>query len=370
MNHKITFGIVGGYGATGRVVVSELWKSCHGEILIGGRDLAKGSALAAEFDGRVSAAPLDALDSSSLHDFCSRCSIVVNCGAPVMVLQDRVAQAAFRTHCHYVDAADLLVVKEQILPHSQEIAASGLSFVISAGWFPGMSELLPLYADALARTKMETIESSTVYFGDSSEWSDNALREAAWLIRRLGQSRRGYFHNGEWVRAGLFNASREIDLGSRIGRCRFYLFSNPEFSEIGARLNDCTLSAYGCIPGWQTAVASTLISMLPVSEAIGARLLRNAFRKNRLPVGGFIVVKVDGRSQGHRLALKVQLVYEEGCEYWINGLVPATVARMISENKDVETGVHFLANAVDPAAFIAELRKSGVEQSEELEACN
>jgi short subunit dehydrogenase-like uncharacterized protein len=48
MNRTFTFGIVGGYGATGRVVVSELRKSCEGKILIGGRDLAKGTALAKE----------------------------------------------------------------------------------------------------------------------------------------------------------------------------------------------------------------------------------------------------------------------------------------------------------------------------------
>ncbi len=41
---------------------------------------------------------------------------------------------------------------------------------------------------------------------------------------------------------------------------------------------------------------------------------------------------VGGRSQGRRLALKVQLVYEEGSEYWINGLVPATVATPKSDD--------------------------------------
>ncbi len=75
MSQTITFGIVGGYGASGRVVVSELWKTCNGELLIGGRDLAKGKALAAEFESRVSAAHLDVLDARSLDDFCSRCSI-------------------------------------------------------------------------------------------------------------------------------------------------------------------------------------------------------------------------------------------------------------------------------------------------------
>ncbi|HLJ29700.1 MAG TPA: hypothetical protein VKY85_23535 [Candidatus Angelobacter sp.] len=61
MSGTSTFGIVGGYGATGRVVASELWKY-DGEILVGGRDLAKGKALAAEFDHRVSAVHLDILD--------------------------------------------------------------------------------------------------------------------------------------------------------------------------------------------------------------------------------------------------------------------------------------------------------------------
>src|ERR1700733_10387581 len=136
MSRTATFGIVGGYGATGRIVASKLWKSCDGEILVGGRDLAKGKSLAAEFDHRVSALSLDVLDANSLDNFCSRCSIIVNCAGPVMVLQDRVAQAAFRNQCHYIDPAGMSLVKERMLPHGREIEESELSFVISAGWMP------------------------------------------------------------------------------------------------------------------------------------------------------------------------------------------------------------------------------------------
>jgi hypothetical protein len=50
----------------------------------------------------------------------------------------------------------------------------------------------------------------------------------------------------------------------------------------------------------------------------------------------------------------------------MNGLVPAIVGRMISEGKSVRPGVHFLAEAVDPIAFMAELKKAGVEQTENL----
>ncbi len=122
MNERLRFGIVGGYGATGRAAASEIWKSGAGDIVIGGRDLAKAKALAAQFDHRVSAARVDVLDASSLDSFCNSCSIIVNCGGPVMALQDRVAQSAFRTRCHYVDIAGLSFVKEGMLAHGREIA--------------------------------------------------------------------------------------------------------------------------------------------------------------------------------------------------------------------------------------------------------
>lgn len=371
MSRTVTFGIVGGYGATGRMVASELWKSCDGEILVGGRDLAKGKAVAAQFDNRVSAAHLDILDAHSLDDFCSRCSIVVNCAGPVMVLQNRVAQAGFRQRCHYVDAAGMSLVKERMLPHSREIEDLGLSFVLSAGWNPGLSELLPVYADAQARAsaKMDTIESLSVYFGDSGEWSTSALRDGFRYIRQSGLRSPGYFHKGEWTRAKMSEASRRVDLGDPVGAGRFALFLTPELGEVGRRLNDYDVFMYTYLSGFRTAMAATLMAVVPLPEGLGVRLVRNVFRRNRLPVDGFVTAQILGRSQGRRLALTVQVVYKERRDYWIHGLVLATVARLVAEGKGVQAGVHFLADAVDPIAFMAELRKAGVEQTENLEPC-
>src|SRR5262249_46319987 len=266
MSRTVTFGIIGGYGATGRVVVSELWKSCKGEILIGGRDLAKGTALARELGSRVSAAHLDVLDGRSLDDFCSQCSIIVNCAGPVMVLQDRVAQAAFRRRCHYIDIAGLTFVKERMLRHSRQIADFGLSFVVSAGWMPGISELVPIYAHAQARSKMDSIESLTVYFSDSGQWSDNALRDAAWYVHQAGL--RGvaacyapgagfvipsYSRGGGRPRPKISTASRKVDLGDPVGRRRFSLVSVPELDEIARQLADCDVFIYSYLSGFRTA---------------------------------------------------------------------------------------------------------------------
>jgi saccharopine dehydrogenase (NAD+, L-lysine forming) len=369
MTKAITFGVVGGYGASGRIVVSELHKSCNGEVLIGGRDLAKGKAFAAEFERGVSAVHLDVLDAHSLDEFCGRCSIVVNCAGPVMVLQDRVAQAAFRAHCHYVDPCGMAIVKERMLPHDREIADLGLSFVVSAGWTPGITEVFPVYTYAQAKSRFDSIESVTVYSSDSGEWSDNALRDGVCFIRHAGLSRPGYFRQGEWVRAKMSQASRKVDLGDPIGLRRFSLFSMPELSEVGRRLPDCDFLAYAYLSGLRNAVAFMLIALFPLSEQSGIRLLRGMFRRNRLPVAGFVVVHAIGRSASRRVALRTRIVFDAGRDYWINGVALATVARMISEGQGVQPGVHFLADAVDPAGFIAELRQAGLELTESLEPC-
>ncbi|MBZ5727571.1 MAG: saccharopine dehydrogenase NADP-binding domain-containing protein [Acidobacteriia bacterium] len=361
---RATFGIVGGYGATGSAVASELSKSSDGEMLIGGRDLAKAQALAAQLNGRASAAQLDILDARSLDGFCSRCSTVVNCAGPVMALQDRVAQAALRARCHYLDPAGLSFVRERLLPHSREIEEVGLSFVVSAGWMPGLGDLLPVYADAMARAKMETIESLSVYFADSGEWSANALRDAAWYLRQTGLRSPGYFHQGQWTRAKMSESSRLVDLGDPVGSRRFAMYSLPELSEVGCRLNQYDVFTYTYLSGFRTAIASTLLALVPLPEGLRLRMLRNVFRRNRLSVDGFVVVHVLGRSQARRLALTVQVVFRDRRDYWIHGLVLATAARMVSEGKGVRAGVHFLSAAVDPIAFMTELRKAGIELTE------
>jgi len=367
LNQPITYGIVGGYGAAGSVVTSELWKCEGAEILVGGRDLEKGNALAARFESRVSAAQLDVLDPASLDGFCSRCSTIVNCAGPVIVLQDRVAQAALRNRCHYVDAAGMLMVKESLLARQREIEDLGLSFVVSAGWMPGLSELLPAYADAVAKARMQTIESLTVYFADGGEWSDSALRDGAWYIHERGLRSPGYFHKGEWTKAATSAAMRKVNLGADVGAGCFCMYSTPEMEDIGKRLSHCDVFTYTYLSGMRTALATTLMALLPLPEGTGVRLLRNVFRRNRFPVGGLVVVEVVGRSEGVRKTLKAQITFEAGQDYRIHGVALATAARLVSSRQGVRAGVHFLADAVDPVAFVGDIRRAGVKFSGSFE---
>jgi hypothetical protein len=124
------------------------------------------------------------------------------------------------------------------------------------------------------------------------------------------------------------------------------------------------------LSGFRTAITATLMALVPLPEGLGVRSLWNLFRRNRPPVDDFVAAQIVGRSQGRRLALTVQIVYKDRRDYWIFGLALATVAHIVWESKGVQAGVHFLADAVDPTAFLAELRKAGVELTENFEPCS
>jgi len=365
MDRAATFGVIGGSGSTGKAVAKELRSSTNKAILIGGRSVAGLEAVAADLGAAVSAVQVDVRDPRSLQKFCGRCSVVVNCAGPVSELQDRVAQAALRTGSHYVDVAGLTLVLERMMPHDHELSALGLACVVSAGWLPGMTELLAAYSLAVSRTRMDAIHSVSIHSGDSGEWSNSAMRDIVWYLRKFGRRRPRYLRHGEWVRAKLSEVLIDKDMGGPIGRCLFSMSCLPEVAELIGRLKNCDGRAYTYLASRRTAVVGSLIALLPFSRDFAIRTIGPALHAESLPVGGFSVVEIQGRSEDREVLHRYQVMFERGRGYWMTALVAATVARLISEGGQVNTGVHFLVDAVDPVTLMQELRKVGVSQMQE-----
>jgi hypothetical protein len=275
-----------------------------------------------------------------------------------------VAQAALRTRSHYVDVAGLTLVRESMMPHDHELSLLGLACVVSAGWLPGMTELLPAYSLAMSKTRMDAIDSVTIHSGDSGEWSNSAMRDIVWYLRKFGRRRPRYIRKGEWVRAKLPEVLIERDVGSPVGRCLFSMSCLPEMAELIGRFKGCDGRAYMYLPSRRTAVVGSLIALLPLPTNFAIRQMRRALLAESLPVGGFSVVEIRGRSEAREASHRYQVTFERGREYWMNAVVAATVARLISEDGGVKTGVHFLTEAVTPVTFMEELRKVGVSQME------
>jgi len=364
MNRSATFGILGGSGCTGKAVAKELRWATKSAILVGGRNVASLEPVVADLGSAVSALRVDVRDPRSLQEFCGRCSVVVNCCGPVSQLQATVAKAALRTRSHYVDVAGLTFVREGMMPHDQELSDLGLACVVSAGWLPGMTELLPAYSLAISRKRMNAIHSVTIHSGDSGEWSNSAMRDIVWYLRKFGRRRPRYIRNGKWVRAKLPEVLIEKDIGGPIGRCLFSMACLPEMAELISRVEGCDVRAYTYLPGRRTAAVGSLIALLALPLGLAIRWMRPALLAESLRVGGFSVVEIRGRSEDREASHRYQVTFERGREYWMNAVVAATLARLISEGGEVRTGAHFLTDAVDPVTFMEELRKVGVSQIE------
>ena len=173
------FGIVGASGATGQQVLSALLNMGVADILVGGRNVFLLRALTEKSGGTVEAKRVDVGDSETLDAFCAEAETIVNCAGPASVFGDIVAQAAYRNRCNYVDAAGFSIVSQGLQSVKDEIYNAGLSFVVSAGWMPGLSELLPAYAYDLAKEKYGSVDQVSVFFGDWGHWSESASADAA-----------------------------------------------------------------------------------------------------------------------------------------------------------------------------------------------
>lgn len=190
------------------------------------------------------------------------------------------------------------------------------------------------------------------------------MHDIVWYLRKFGRRRPKYIRDGEWVRAKLTEVLIERDIGSPIGRCLFSMACLPEMTELLGGLKGCDGRAYTYLPSRRTAIVGSLIALLPFPRDFAIRRMRPALLAESLPVGGFGVVEIQGRSNAQEVSHRYQVTFERGQEYWMNAVVAATVARMISEGRGVNEGVNFLVDAVDPVTFMEELRKVGVSQTE------
>jgi hypothetical protein len=113
-------------------------------------------------------------------------------------------------------------------------------------------------------TRMDEIHSVITYSGDSGDWSNSAMRDIVWYLRKFGRLRPKYIRKGKWVRAKLAEILIEKNLGAPIGRRLFSVSCLPEMAVLLGRLKNCNGRAYTYLPSRSTAVVGSLIALVPL----------------------------------------------------------------------------------------------------------
>jgi len=153
-----TILILGGYGATGRLLARHLLAKTEHKLIVAGRNLEKARTLVDSLhDGRVTATQVDATDPASLKQALQRVDFLL-VAAPTTHHTETVVCAALEAGVDYLDVqySDLKLVA--LRAHEKEINDKQLCFVTEAGYHPGLPAALIRYA----ASKLDCIESGWI----------------------------------------------------------------------------------------------------------------------------------------------------------------------------------------------------------------
>ncbi|MEM7482780.1 MAG: saccharopine dehydrogenase NADP-binding domain-containing protein [Acidobacteriota bacterium] len=360
--------IVGGYGATGEVVATELLRLTDCAIRIGGRDRGRAEGLSARLGPRVSGHRMDVFEPS-LAAFCAGASVVVNCAGPTARIGPRVAEAAFDQGAHMVDPGGYESVHDAFAGRRDELVRRGLTGLISAGWIPGLSEVFPRYMHTLASQRLVTFDSLELIYGDASAWSTTGTLDQVEHIRRNLFRASGLYRGGRWRRGGLGAASiarlpapwgRQLAVLHLFPELRGFAESHPQYRRLRSRAT---------LLGVRTLLTMTAVALVGDRRRRRAvRWLQTAFRREaeRYGNGGLLTVTIAGRDRSGAPAGCRGLLHDSR-HYWLTGVVPAVATAQLLDGTIRAQGVRYLGDAVEPNRFLAQLERAGLQFDTEFD---
>jgi len=365
MNLK-TISIIGGYGATGLVVAKKLTSQTKNTINIVGRDLVKAEKLVHEIGNNAKAIQTDIFDEAQLINVCQASDIIVNCAGPSIKIKDKIARVAIRENCDYIDAGGYEFTYEMLKNENNYLKEKKLSCVLSAGWIPGIAEVLAKYADSLANAIFDKKESMVVYYGDRNTWSDAGLLDTIQYIKNNSLSGMAIVENGNLKKQFGLNFSKIFDLPFEVGKQQGFLHLIPELKPFAIYNQEYEqIQSYLVLFGWHTFLAMMKIKFLLNSETQCIKTLKQAYYKEieRKGTMGVSIAEIIGLNEGKKQKLQLGIINNGG--YDLTGLgCAATVLLLLNEK--IKPGVKYLPEAVNASDFMEILSIWGIKIFENI----
>ncbi len=346
-------GVIGGTGRVGRECLRYLHEHTDCGLLVGGRKLPR-EPLPGSF--RL----VDVFDEGSLARFCGQCSLIVNCAGPASAVRERAAVAALAGGCHYVDPGGYTPLFSLLSSRVQEIRARGLTFLLTLGILPGLSELLPVYVAQEDFDQAEGFEYASV---GRDRWTFPSAYDIAWGIGNIGNGEAPiYYEQGVRRQAGLLASGRRMDLPAPVGNHAVFRLMRDDLQAFVEASGIREAHAYGNNWGRWVSLATVLVRLTGWygSErrlAQSARLIMKAAEwdmRGRKP-GFMLHLRMRGIRNGQPRRVARTLFLED--TYRATGLCAAIGARLVLEG--MEPGVFRAAQMPVPDRFMRHFLAQG-----------
>lgn len=356
---KKKIGIIGGYGMIGFDACRWLLKTTSHDIIIGGRNSQKGMRAVADLDGAARFIEADVDVPSSIEAFCSACDVVVNCTGPSRLVLDKVARVALDKEVDYVDPSGDEPLYNILSSHGDTIRDKGLRFILSAGVYPGLSELLPEY---IIKTTFDRVDRIDYYYCAWGELSFGSaydyictLEEGTgqgWVHLRDGKKEKSHFSQDMTMRfpppvetVGIFPLLTEGLL--RVAK-EHSIKTIHQYVSIGKNLLSSLLSIVG-EKSYKTDLEKEQSARLLMESA--AADMKN-FREDLKTAVMFHII-MDGKKNGSLQKSETNLFHPHGAR--LTSIVVAVTARLVAEGT-FQPGCHYVEKGIDVSEFIELLK--------------
>ncbi|MFS0554777.1 saccharopine dehydrogenase family protein [Brevibacillus sp. 179-C9.3 HS] len=363
-------GILGATGVVGSAAVHTILSRTNHQIVLGGRNPGKLSELFPGMEDRLECLQVDVFAEEELDDFCGRCDLVINCAGPSKQIVDKVADGCLKHAIHYVDVSGDEHLYQQLLTRKQEIEEKGLSFIISAGVYPGLSEVFPAY---VAEKDLDEIDLLEVFFAGQGSFSLNAAYDIVCSIEEDTGWGMYYCKQGEVKKIdGPFH--RNYTFPHPAGKRDTYPVMTREFSQMASHHH--IASAYFYNSYQSNAILNQFVMIKALQQykteeqkKASARLLLEQFETNKQGVEDFTMfhLHATGSRDGEKVRVVSTLYYPSDWNR-LSGIIAATVAHLITEENNSQAGCFFVAEGVSATYLIDALREQEVEVTYDRES--
>lgn len=354
-----TIAILGGYGYTGSQAANFLAQDGSHDLVIAGRNWQAAKMFADQLGARALTVDLDR--PRDLEALCDTCDLIINCTGPSRQILDRVASAAWPRGVHYVDPGGDSKLFRLLEPRLEEIRRIGVRMILSAGVFPGLSELFILDEADRFFDRVEDLEFYHMSVGTLSPSA--AYDILASVTDRDSEyiSAGSYFKNGRQVKDGGAKI-RPVTLPDPAGTAEAY----PVLSESLARLIRAKgipgARAYDIAPdkAYSSAMLKILMSGQYHTEEQRLRSATTLARATRNPSASPLIMFhmiLKGLVGEETRRLTVTLAQDNG--YRLTGTVAAIAAKDILKADQVPPGCGFVEESLSPRKVMETLESRG-----------
>jgi len=344
MNPVVT--IFGGYGAIGRVIGAHLAATGRCRLVIAGRDEVKAQSAAREIGGEAIGRRIDVLQFEAKAGDLGQ--VVLNASGPSWKTSLPAARIALAAKADFVDLGGYDQLRG--IPPPPE----PFRVLVSAGWMPGVSELLSRLAVKEVESRFGQVRSLDILCGARDTWAAGSSGDMVWHL--LNRNDNGYFEGGKWHRVSPLKAFARNVIAAPVGSQWTMAVENSQAGTLAVEQKQARITTRLGMIGWRTMVAICLARLIGQRHPDkAARVLARAIS---VEADGSPLGFCEARAKGVGGSVSARITTQENLRLTAVAGAEAVLSLLDSATTP-SPGVHYLGDAVDPAPFLSRLADAG-----------